>query len=147
MVKKKEKSKAVKTKEGESSQAKTNDTPSDTEFIEGIDDQDENIRSQLPSQEHCTWLLNIIQIHAKKMAKELLDNHNRTVVEALKQEINVLKQENQQMKAEIGKLKWSRDGINNELATKTTEMERQKLELDLLNVANCQSALTDRHTD
>ncbi len=132
MVKKKEKSKAAKKKEGESSQAENNNT-SVAVSIEGIDDLDDDIRSQLPSQEHCTWLLNVIQIHAKKMAKELLDDHNKTVIETLKKDIEDLKQENQQMKSEIGKLKWSRDGINNELAKKTTEIDHLKQELDFLN--------------
>ena len=119
-------------KEGESSQAENNNT-SVAVSIEGIDDLDDDIRSQLPSQEHCTWLLNVIQIHAKKMAKELLDDHNKTVIETLKKDIEDLKQENQQMKSEIGKLKWSRDGINNELAKKTTEIDHLKQELDFLN--------------
>ncbi len=117
----------------ENSQAENHETSNNTEEIEGIDDLDEDVQSQLPSQEHCTWLLNIIQIHSRKMAKELLDDHVKTIVEPLQQEIKSLKEENQQMRSEIGKLKWSRDGINKELARKTTEIEQFKQDLDILN--------------
>ncbi len=125
---------------GENSQATHSDKHTDDEFIEGVDDQDDNVRAQLPSQEHCTWLLNIIQIHARKIARELLDDHEKTVLTPLRQEINNLTEENKKAKlelsechTEISKLKWSRDGINKELAKKTADLEILKHQLDSMD--------------
>ena len=127
-------------KKGENSLLTKSDKQTNEDFIEGIDDQEEDVRAQLPSQEHCTWLLNIIQIHARKIARELLEDHEKNIVSPLRQEINNLKEENKQVKvklseceSEIGKLKWSRDGINKELVKKTSNMENLKHQLDSMD--------------
>ena len=111
--------------------------PEEDDFIEGVNDQDENIRAQLPSQDHCSWLVNIIQIHAKKIAQKILADHEKTSFLQLKQEINDLKQANGKMKAkldeyqtEINKLKWSRDGINKDLAKKNKEVDNLRDHID-----------------
>ncbi len=105
----------------------------DHEFMEGIDDQEDDVRAQLPSQEHCTWLLNIIRIHARKIANEVIKAHEDSVVKQLQQEVTELKDENMHLKAklsdcqsEIGKFSWSRDGINRELVKKTRELDQIK---------------------
>ncbi len=127
-------------KKGENSQTCHSDKNTSEEFIEGVDDQTDDVRAQLPSQEHCTWLLNIIRIHARKIATELLEEQEKTVLGPLKEEINNLKEENNQVKvklnecqSEIGKLKWSRDGINKELVKKTSELENLKHQLDCID--------------
>ncbi len=111
-----------------------------TSNIEGIDDLEDDVREQLPSQEHCTWLLNIIQIHAKKIAKEVLKEHETSVVAQLKQEVYNLKTTNEEMQTklhecqqEIGKLKRSREGINRELARKTEVIEKLREQLDAVD--------------
>ncbi len=141
---------------GKPKRGKTNDTPTNDEdqtthaneaedqasvpFIEGIDDQEEDVRANLPSQDHCTWLLNIIRIHAKKMAKEVLQEHENTKLAQLKQEVCDMKKANEQMQNklvefqdEISKLKRSRDGINRELAKKTNELEKLKQHMDSID--------------
>ncbi len=75
------------------------------EFIEGIDDLDESMRDQLPSQDHCTWFLNIIRIHAKKVAVNLLDEHKKTQVYELNQQVSDLKKRLDEIEEEVGILK------------------------------------------
>ncbi len=60
-------------------------------FIEGIDDLDDNVRAELPNQEHCTWFLNIIQIHAKKIAKQLIDEQKTQLLAKMKEELIAVK--------------------------------------------------------
>ncbi len=76
---------------------------------------------QLPNQDHCTWLLNIIQIHARKMAKELLEEHKRSEFLQLKEEFDSLKRNYQKDIDEITK----RDEM------KTRQIERLQQELHL----------------
>ncbi len=125
-------------KRGKKKEAQGQDTNED--FIEGIDDLDDDIRSQLPSQDHCMWLVNIIQIHAKKVAKNLLREHEETVLAQLRNEIQGLKQENEQLKKSLNdqentikKLKWSRDGINKDLAKKNREFESLRSHVDQID--------------
>ncbi len=72
---------------------------------------------KLPSQDHCSCLVNIIHIHVEKIAQKIPRDHE-TVFLQLKQEISDLKHAHEQMKVrpdeyqnEINKLKWSMDGI------------------------------------
>ncbi len=71
-----------KTKKKESN---TND-----DFIEGVDDLDDNTRSQLPSQEHCMWLVNIIKIHATKIAKGMIQDQVNNQLNQLRNDIQSL---------------------------------------------------------
>ncbi len=93
----------------------------DENYIEGIDDLDDDVRDQLPNQDHCTWLLNIIRIHSKKMAKDLLEEHKRTELMPLKEELESLKRN---YRRDIEELT-----TRNE--RKTREIERLHQELDL----------------
>ncbi len=61
-------------------------------------------------------------------------------LKVIREENNNLKEENNQVKlkfkecqSEIGKLKWSRDGINKELAKKASELENLKHQLDCMD--------------
>ncbi len=84
------------------------------EFTEGIDDLEEDIRAELPDQEHCTWFLNIIKIHSKNIAEQLLDEHKTS----LKNEIRVIKETNAR---EIDSLKRKIEGLQRSDAQKNNE--------------------------
>ena len=77
----------------------------DPDFIEGVNDQEEEIRAQLPSQEHCHWLVNIIQIHSRKIAKELLREHEKTHQQQTSHELDTLKKKIHDMELEVEILK------------------------------------------
>ena len=47
---------------------KKQDAPGHDQASDAEEDPFDN--PNLPSQEHCTWLLNVIKIHAKKIAEE-----------------------------------------------------------------------------
>ncbi len=97
-----------------------NEDGANTQFIEGIDDLEEDVCEQLPSQEHRLWLVNIIRIHARKMAKEVLQEHEDKSFTQPKQEVSDLTKSNEQLqpKLEIDQLKRSKDGKNRDLAKK-----------------------------
>ncbi len=84
---------------------KDKDNPTSAPFIEGIDDQDEDVRALLPSQEHCSWLVNIIRIHSKKMAKELLEEHEQRQVNLLTQQISALEKKLIDVEGEVALLR------------------------------------------
>ncbi len=91
-------------------------------FTEGIDDLEEDIRAELPDQEHCTWFLNIIKIHSKKIAEQLLEEHKT----ALENEICVIKETNTQ---EIDSLKRQIEDLQRSDAQKNNEIERLRQEV------------------
>ncbi len=72
-------------------QSETTTEDSTREYIEGIDDLDDDVRAELPNQDHCTWFLNIIQIHAKKIAKQLLDEQKTQLFARMKDELVAIK--------------------------------------------------------
>ncbi len=58
----------------------------------------------LPSQEHCTWLLNVIQLHAKKIANETIKTYEAKVdsqISLLKEEIQMLRKETDKLQEVI----------------------------------------------
>ena len=59
----------------------------------------ENI--ELPGQEHCTWLLNVIRLHAKEISTEQLKEFEQNQVSNLTHQLENLKKELQLVKAVV----------------------------------------------
>ncbi len=144
------KKKEKKDSRGEPSKSQQNKmTPTQVQedkddFIEGVDDLEDDVRAQLPSQEHCMWLVNIIKIHAKKAAKDLLEEYKQSVSNQLKQDVHDLKQANgklteelDQYKTEITKLREKdtkqvrrMERLEHEYASTKSELKKANLKLD-----------------
>ena len=64
--------------------------------VSDAEEEDPFDNPNLPSQEHCTWLLNVIKIHAKKIADECIktsEAKTNSQIGQLKEEIQTLKKE------------------------------------------------------
>ena len=95
------------------------------DFIEGVNDLDDDVRAQLPSQDHCMWLVNIIKIHAKIAAKDLLEEHKQSLFNQLQHEVHNLKQENERLTGELVQFK-------TEIAKLTEKDSKQKRQVERL---------------
>ncbi len=108
----------------------------DENFIEGIDDLEDDIRDQLPNQDHCTWLLNIIRIHAKKMAKELLEEYKSTEFLQLREELNTLKRNYRKDIDELTKRDQMKsrqiERLQQDLHLKDTKLQEMLIKVDLI---------------
>ena len=73
------------------------DTPRcDSVTVSDAEEDDPFDNPNLPSQEHCTWLLNVIKIHSKKIADECIKTLEAKVnlkIDQLSEEIQSLKKE------------------------------------------------------
>ncbi len=99
--------------------------------------QDEGI--ELPDQSHCTWLLNIIQLHARKIAKEEIAKQTcqtaehvlklNQEVKNLKDSLDGLQQQNVKQQRRLEKLEYENHQLTNKLQKvhlKVDELEQNK---------------------
>ncbi len=101
------------------------------------EDSDEEPQVQLPSQEHCTWLLNIIKIHATKIAKELLQmevtglklNFSNQIQE-LKEKLSAKEQESTTLQQEVRSLKGTLINVERKLAKSNEKLSRLEAGID-----------------
>ncbi len=129
--------KGKKGKQGPDTKDEEKATPNNQQQgnSENGEDSDGEPPVPLPSQEHCTWLLNIIKIHATKIAKELLDTELIGIkqsfsnqIQVLNEKLSVKEQENSTLLQEVKNLKGNLTRVERQLIKKyTNPANRQEL--------------------
>ncbi len=74
----------------------------DTAEIESQEEAiDDSVTVNIQSQEHCTWLLNVIRLHAKEISSEQLEDFKNNQVSHLVHQIEALKKDLQAVKSTV----------------------------------------------
>ncbi len=101
----------------------------------------------LPSQEHCTWLLNVIQIHAKKIANECIKVYEEKVnsqISQLKEDIESLRKDAVKIKTDITDITTSQgkvDRLQYESSQLRSQVRDMKTKVDAIEQEKYQNNL------
>ena len=110
-------------------------------------DSEEDLWSNpdLPSQEHCTWLLNVIKLHAKKIAVECIKAYEEKVnlqIGQIKENIQSIKRDTEKLQGEIDSITTNKSRIkrlqheNNQISSKVRETKKIADSIEQLQYEN-----------
>ena len=133
-------------------QSQQNQEESDKQYPNEDFPVDEEVT--LPSQEHCTWLLNIIRLHAKEISSEQVAEFELKSqqqihkliqqIEDLKKELLVYKasmEDGEVLKLENAKKQRRIDSLEYENSKRQTEIHSLKLKIDQLEQRELESSM------
>ncbi len=119
-----------------------NNTQNDKD-ISALQESAEEQGINLPDQSHCTWLLNIIQLHARNIDKEEIDKQDSKTYDQLKrltEDIQNLREDLETMHQRAAKQQRKLDRLEYENTSFKCELKKVHLKLDELEqgkLKNC----------
>ena len=100
-----------------------------------IEETPEDQELQIPSQEHCTWLLNIIRLHAKEISTEQLKEFANNQVYNLTQQIENLKKDLHALKSTAEEVEYLKsENVKKQRRIERLEYENSKRQSEIHNL-------------